>query len=66
MSLMAAVGKLIPIALLVALVLGGIYAGWFTPTESGAVGAFGALLLTIRKRRLTGEGLWQFLIETGL
>ena len=65
MSLMAAVGKLIPIVMLVALVLGGIYAGWFTPTESGAVGALGALLLTLGKRRLTWSGLWQVLLETG-
>jgi tripartite ATP-independent transporter DctM subunit len=65
LSLLAAVGKLIPIVLLVALVLGGIYAGWFTPTESGAVGALGALLLTLGKRRLTWSGLWQVLLETG-
>lgn len=57
--------KLAPIVLLIALVLGGIYAGWFTPTESGAVGALGALLLTLGKRRLTWAGLWQVLTETG-
>ena len=28
---------------LVLLVLGGIYAGWFTPTEAGGIGALGAL-----------------------
>lgn len=65
MTLMSALGKLIPIVLLVALVLGGIYAGWFTPTESGAVGALGALLLTLGKRQLTWAKLWQVLIETG-
>ena len=65
MSLLMAVGKLIPIALLVALVLGGIYAGWFTPTESGAVGALGALLLALFKRQLTWAKLWQVLTETG-
>jgi len=42
MTLGQAIWKLTPIVLLVALVLGGIYAGWFTPTESGAVGALGA------------------------
>ena len=57
--------KLTPIVLLIALVLGGIYAGWFTPTESGAVGALGALLLTLGKRKLTWAGLWQVLTETG-
>jgi len=65
MSLMLAVAKLTPIVMLVTLVLGGIYAGWFTPTESGAVGALGALLLTLGKRRLTWAKLWQVLIETG-
>jgi tripartite ATP-independent transporter DctM subunit len=65
MSLLMAVGKLVPIALLVALVLGGIYAGWFTPTESGAVGALGALLLALFKRQLTWAKLWQVLTETG-
>ncbi len=65
MTLLAAVGKLVPIALLVALVLGGIYAGWFTPTESGAVGALGALLLALFRRQLTWAKLWQVLTETG-
>jgi tripartite ATP-independent transporter DctM subunit len=51
--------------LLIALVLGGIYAGWFTPTESGAVGALGALILTLGKRQLTWGKLWQVLTETG-
>jgi C4-dicarboxylate transporter, DctM subunit len=34
-----------PIFGLVALVLGGIWGGYFTPTEAGAVGAMGALVL---------------------
>ena len=65
MSLSGAVVKLTPIVLLIVLVLGGIYAGWFTPTESGAVGALGALLLTIGKRQFTWVKLWQVLLETG-
>lgn len=65
MTLMTALWKLLPIVLLVALVLGGIYAGWFTPTESGAVGALGALLLSLGKRRLDGRKLWDVLVETG-
>jgi C4-dicarboxylate transporter DctM subunit len=35
------------------LVLGGIYMGIFTATEAGAVGAFGAVLITAISRRLT-------------
>ncbi|MBD1557808.1 TRAP transporter large permease subunit [Vibrio sp. S9_S30] len=55
-SLMSALGKLVPTVMLVALVLGSILAGWVTPTEASAVGAFGALLLgyyavVINKRR---------------
>ena len=57
--------KLVPIAALIALVLGGIYGGLFTPTEAGAVGAFGALLLALAKRKLDGPGLWRVMVETG-
>lgn len=65
MSAAAALTKIAPIAALIALVLGGIYAGWFTPTESGAVGALGALLLALAKRQLDRRKLWQVLLETG-
>ena len=34
-----------PVLLVFALVVGGIYAGWFTPTEGAAVGAFGTGLI---------------------
>ncbi len=65
MSIGQAIWKLTPIVMLIALVLGGIYAGWFTPTESGAVGALGALVLALGKRKLTWARLWQVLTETG-
>jgi len=65
MTAIQAIWKLMPIVLLIALVLGGIYAGWFTPTESGAVGALGALVLALGKRQLTWTRLWQVLTETG-
>lgn len=41
-----------PILLLFALVLGGIYLGVFTPTEAGAIGAFGAWLYAFARGRL--------------
>lgn len=47
------------------LVMGGIYMGVFTPTEGGAVGAFGAFLLIIVKRRFTRRTLTDALLETG-
>jgi C4-dicarboxylate transporter DctM subunit len=57
--------KLLPILLLVALVMGGIYGGLFTAIEAGAVGAMGALIIALVKRRLTMRKLWSVLVETG-
>ncbi|MEM8578560.1 MAG: TRAP transporter large permease [Pseudomonadota bacterium] len=42
---MAALVKVWPVLLVFGLVVGGIYAGWFTPTEGAAVGAFGTGLI---------------------
>jgi len=39
------------------LVIGGLYAGWFTPTEAGAVGVFFTLCVTVPFGRLTSKGL---------
>ncbi len=57
--------KVVPIAALVALVLGGLYSGFFTPTEAGGVGAFGAFVIAILRRKLGGGNLWRVLTETG-
>ena len=43
--------------LLFALVIGGLYFGVFTPTEAGAMGAFGAFFIALVTRRLTMAGL---------
>lgn len=58
--------KSVPIAALVALVLGGLYSGIFTPTEAGAVGAAGALLIALARRQLSPSRFWRVLKETGL
>lgn len=57
--------KSLPIFLLIALVLGGIYGGVFTATEAGGVGALGALVLTLAKGSLNRANLWEALSETG-
>ena len=62
---LSAAKKFVPILLLIALVLGGLYAGFFTPTEAGAVGAAGALTIALVRGRLTWRKLWQVLVETG-
>lgn len=58
-------GKLVPIALLVLLVLGGLYTGFFTPTEAGGIGAFGAFMIALARRSLGGGRMWRVLTETG-
>jgi len=40
------------IILLFILVIGGLYTGWFTPTEAAGVGAFGAFVLALLKRSM--------------
>lgn len=51
------------IVLLIALVMGGIYGGVFTPTEAGAAGAWGALLLMALVARTPFRTLWASFLE---
>jgi len=46
------------------LVIGGLYAGIFTPTEAGAVGVFFTLIITVATQRLTWKGLLNSVMET--
>lgn len=46
------------------LILGGIYAGIFTPTEAGAIGTFGAIVIGIISRRLNRNNLVKSILET--
>ena len=54
------------IVFLFLLVIGGIYSGLFTPTYAGAVGAFGAFLIVIGKRRLTRHTLLETFKDAGV
>ncbi len=55
---------LIPPLMLIFLVLGTIFVGLATPTEAGALGAVGALLMALARRRLTLQRLVQALQAT--
>ena len=57
--------KLLPSVLLIASVLGGLYAGFFTATEAGATGAAVALAIALLRRKLNLKSLWGVLTETG-
>ncbi|MBN2282273.1 MAG: TRAP transporter large permease [Deltaproteobacteria bacterium] len=49
---------------LFALVMGGLYAGVFTPTEAGAVGTFLALAMSLVRRTLTWQGFTAAVTDT--
>ena len=52
------------IILLILLTIGGLSLGWFTPTEAGAIGASGAILIALLRRKLTWDGFMQALMAT--
>ena len=57
--------KMVPSVLMIVLVLGGLYAGYFTATEAGAVGAALALVIALLRGKITPRTLWSVLTETG-
>ena len=61
---LASLADLAPTALLIGMVLGTIYAGIATPTESAALGVAGSLLLAATSRKLTRHMLSESLRAT--
>lgn len=55
---------IIPIAILMIIVLGSIYLGFATPTEAGAVGAFGAFFIALFSRDMTFKKLIRVLKDS--
>jgi len=45
-------------------VMGGLFIGFFTPTEAASIGAFGTLLIAVVGRHLSWKGFVQSLVET--
>jgi C4-dicarboxylate transporter DctM subunit len=43
------------------LAIGGLFLGWFSPTQAGAIGAGGALVIGLIRRQIT----WKSFFETG-
>ena len=58
------VTQLAPILLLVLTVVGGIYTGFFTPTEAAAVGTALAFFLAFAKRRIGWAEVQSIVLET--
>jgi tripartite ATP-independent transporter DctM subunit len=61
---LGSLGQLIPIAILFIAVIGSIYAGWATPTESASIGVAIALLIAAANRGLTRACLRDALLGT--
>ena len=59
-----ALRKIWGVALLVAVVLGGIYGGVFTATEGAGIGASGAFFFALARGRLSVRALYEVLIES--
>lgn len=55
-----------PILILFAIVIGGLYAGIFTPTEAAGIGASGAFLIGLVMKRWKMKGLKSALSDTGV
>ncbi|WP_084077709.1 TRAP transporter large permease [Ureibacillus massiliensis] len=52
------------IAILIGAIMVGLYLGYFTPTEAGAIGALLALIITIFSKKLTFDGFKKSVLES--
>jgi C4-dicarboxylate transporter, DctM subunit len=65
MSGLGIAAKSVPILSLMLVVLGGLYGGFLNPTEAGAAGALGALVIALMRRSLDPKSFWRLLLEAG-
>ena len=56
--------RFIEVIIIFAFSLGGLFAGWFTPTEAGAIGAIGVLVIAIVEKEMSWEKLKMALFKT--
>jgi C4-dicarboxylate transporter DctM subunit len=52
------------VALLFVFIIGGLYAGMFTATEAAGMGATGAFIIAVARRRLSRADFWHCLVES--
>jgi C4-dicarboxylate transporter DctM subunit len=57
---------LVEVIILFVVVMGGLFLGIFTPTEAGAVGAFGGLVIPLARRQLSWQGFLAALYSSTL
>ncbi|MBQ9814533.1 MAG: TRAP transporter large permease [Lachnospiraceae bacterium] len=59
-----AFGKCVDFFVLIIIVLGGLFAGFFTPTEASGVGVIGALIITAIRKKLTKKNFTEAIVGT--
>ena len=52
------------LVLLFSIAVGGIYAGWFSPTEAAGIASFVAIVIAASTKQLTWRGLYECVMET--
>lgn len=57
--------NLAPVIFLITVVMGGIYGGFFSPTEAGALGALGAFIVAAARGKLTWATIKGVVLEAG-
>jgi tripartite ATP-independent transporter DctM subunit len=55
-----------PLIPLLTIVLGGIYTGFVSPSSAGTIGAAGALLIALARRRMDGTGFRDSIVQTAM
>jgi tripartite ATP-independent transporter DctM subunit len=60
----AALRDIWAVVLLFVFIIGGLYAGMFTATEAAGMGAAGALIIALLRRKMTYDDFWRCLIES--
>lgn len=63
-ELVSATFGIVPVAIIFGLVIGGIYAGWFTPTPAAAIGVFLVALYGMLNRKVGLRELAESVLET--
>ncbi len=62
-KLYSLLGIIEPLVLFI-VVIGGLYLGYFTPTEAGAAGSFGALIIALVQKKLNWERFSLAILDT--
>jgi len=61
---LATLPEFVPVALIFGVVIGGLMAGMFTPTESGTIGTVAVLVLALQRRSLTFQAFVKSIDES--